>query len=399
MRLPRVFFDRNGLLGSESDLLGKFNYDFESPFGFVSLSCAQKTTDTMKRFRFFRPLRRAVLLTLLTACEGLFPSRDAGMLNIHFAGMPAATRAAVEIPDSSLFLLTVLDDKGQAVYDGTFGNCPDPLEVEPGIYHVSVRSAEFSRPKFDEPVFGDEQVAVVSSGSTVDVALVCTQVNSGIRLKISSDFLVNYPRGLFFVSSEDGRLQYAYREQRIAYFRPGKVDIELENDGDRDILYSRDLDPREILTVAISAPGGAPSTNGHITVEVDTTRNWTGDEFILGSGGGASADGSDIDHAMDVTTARGKTGAEGVWVYGYIVGCASPFLGTTSETNLAIAGRTSVTSKNACLSVELKKGTLRDDLNVVTNPSNMGRKVFLKGDIITYYSIPGVKNITDYRLQ
>lgn len=352
----------------------------------------------MKRFRFFRPLRRAVLLTLLTACEGLFPSRDAGMLNIHFAGMPAATRAAVEIPDSSLFLLTVLDDKGQAVYDGTFGNCPDPLEVEPGIYHVSVRSAEFSRPKFDEPVFGDEQVAVVSSGSTVDVALVCTQVNSGIRLKISSDFLVNYPRGLFFVSSEDGRLQYAYREQRIAYFRPGKVDIELENDGERDVLYSRDLEPREILTVAVSAPGGASSSSGRITVEVDTTRNWTGDEFVIG-GGGSSADGRDIDHAMDVTTARGKTGAKGVWVYGYIVGCASPFLGTTSETNLAIAGRTSVNSKNACLSVELKKGALRDDLNVVSNPSNMGRKVFLKGDIISYYSIPGVKNITEYQLR
>ena len=356
----------------------------------------------MKPFHLFAPLCRALPLLLLppvlTACEGLFSSHDAGRINIHFAGMPVATRAAVEIPDSSRFLLSVLDEKGHAVYEGTFGDCPDPLEVDPGVYNVSVRSAEFTRPKFDEPIFGDEQVAVVSSGSTVDVALVCTQVNSGIRLKISSDFLTNYPRGLFFVSSEDGRLQYAYREQRIAYFRPGKVDIELENDGDRDVIYSRDLEPREILTVAVSAPGGASSSSGRITVEVDTTRNWTGDEFVLG-GGGSSANGSDIDHAMDVTTAREKTGATGVWVYGYIVGCASPFLGTTSETNLAIAGRTTVTSKNACLSVELKKGTLRDDLNLVSNPSNKGRKVFLKGDIITYYGIPGVKNITDYRLQ
>lgn len=356
----------------------------------------------MKHFRFLCPVRRAFLLiflpAVLSACEGFFLSRDAGRINIHFAGMPVATRAAVELPDSSRFLLSVLDDAGHAVYEGTFGDCPDPLEVDPGIYHVSVRSAEFTRPKFDEPVFGDEQIAVVSSGSTVDVALVCTQVNSGIRLNISSDFLENYPRGLFFVSSEDGRLQYAYREQRIAYFNPGTVEIQLENDGERDVLYARDLEPREILTVAISAPGSAPSTNGSITVEVDTTRNWTGDEFVLG-GGGSSANGSDIDHAMDVTTAREKTGATGVWVYGYIVGCASPFLGTTSETNLAIAGRTTVTSKNACLSVELKKGTLRDDLNLVSNPSNKGRKVFLKGDIITYYGIPGVKNITDYRLQ
>ena len=345
-----------------------------------------------------RPALAALLLPFLFSCENLFPPHGSGNLNIHFAGIPAATRAAVELPDSSRFLLTVLDDGGKTIYDGTFGDCPDPLEVDPGIYHVTVRSADFTRPKFDAPVFGDEQVAVVSSGSTVDVALVCTQVNSGIRLHISSDFLDNYPRGLFFVRSEDGRLQYAYRESRIAYFNPGAVSVELENDGETDVLYSRNLEPREILTVAVSAPGGSPTTNGHITVEVDTTRNWTGDEFILGSGG-ASATGADIDHAMDVTTARGKTGATGVWVYGYIVGCASPFLGTTSETNLAIAGRTSVTGKNACLSVELKKGSLRDDLNIVSNPSNMGRKVFLKGDITTYYGIPGVKNITDYRLQ
>lgn len=354
----------------------------------------------MRRSLHFRPLLPASFLFIMfmCACEGLLPSHEAGRLNIHFAGMPVATRGTVEIPDSSRFLLTVLDEKGHAAYDGTFGDCPDPLEVEPGVYHVTVRSAEFSRPKFDEPVFGDEQVAIVSSGSTVNVDLVCTQVNSGIRLNISPDFLVNYPRGLFFVSSEDGRLQYAYREQRIAYFRPGRVEIQLENDGDKDVLYARDLEPREILTVAVSAPGNAPSSGGSISVEVDTTRNWTGDEFILGAGG-VYADGSDIDHAMDVTTARGKTGQNGVWVYGYIVGCTSPFLGTTSETNLAIAGRTTVTSKNACLSVELKKGDLRDDLNVVSNPSNMGRKVFLKGDLTTYYSIPGIKNITDYRLQ
>lgn len=101
---------------------------------------------------------------------------------------------------------------------------------------------------------------------------------------------------------------------------------------------------------------------------------------------------------MDVATARGKTGATGVWVYGYIVGCASPFLGSSSETNLAIAGKTTATSKASCMSVELKKGALRDALNMVKNPGNKGRKVFLKGDLATYYGMPGVKNVTEYVL-
>ena len=350
----------------------------------------------MKKLRF--SLLCLMMASLFVSCNGLLSRPDAGRLNIHFAGLPAVTRSDVTLPDSSAFLLTVIDDAGRAVYDGTFGDCPDPLEVDPGVYHVSVRSEDFSRPKFDCPVFGDEQVAVVSSGSTVDVALVCTQVNAGIRLKISSDFLTNCPRGLLFVQSADGRLQYAYKENRIAYFNPGPVDLQLENDGERSVLYSRNLEAREILTVAVAAPGDAASAGGHISVVVDTSRNWTGDEFVIGAGG-SSVTGKDPDHAMDVKTARGKTGATGVWVYGYIVGCTSPFLGLSSDTNLAIAGRTTVSSKDACLSVELKKGSLRDALNLVSHPDNKGRKVFLKGDIVTYYGIPGVKNITEYRLQ
>lgn len=98
---------------------------------------------------------------------------------------------------------------------------------------------------------------------------------------------------------------------------------------------------------------------------------------------------------MDVTTARGKTGMKEVWVYGYIIGNMSPFLAMTSETNLAIAGKASVSSKSASLSVELKKGALRDALNLVAHPENLGKKVFLKGDIETYFAIPGVKNVTE----
>ena len=51
------------------------------------------------------------------------------------------------------------------------------------------------------------------------------------------------------------------------------------------------------------------------------------------------------------------------------------------------------------MSVELKKGAMRDALNVHDNPANLCHKLFVKGDIVKYYSIPGVKNITDYVLQ
>ncbi len=42
-----------------------------------------------------------------------------------------------------------------------------------------------------------------------------------------------------------------------------------------------------------------------------------------------------------------------------------------------------------------RKDAIRDALNLVSHPSNLGRKIFVKGDIITYYGIPGVKNISE----
>lgn len=344
----------------------------------------------MKKQLFFSVALAASLL--LSSCEELFPSREPGSLVIHFASRP---QTKAELPDSSKFLLRVTASDGGTVYDGPFGMCPDPLPVDPGTYHVSVRSCAFHAPSFDTPLYGDEQEAVVSSGATVDVALLCRQVNAGIRLKIASDFLTNYPKGLFFVRSEDGRLPYAYREQRVAYFNPGEVSVVLDDDGTQSVLYTKALEAREILTVSISTPGPASSSSGKISVAVDTSRIWTGEQYVIGSGTVSDRDGRDREHAMDVTTARGKTGMKEVWVYGYIIGNMSPFLAMTSETNLAIAGKTSVSSKSASLSVELKKGALRDALNLVAHPENLGKKVFLKGDIETYFAIPGVKNVTE----
>jgi hypothetical protein len=49
--------------------------------------------------------------------------------------------------------------------------------------------------------------------------------------------------------------------------------------------------------------------------------------------------------------------------------------------------------------VQLPSGDLRDVLNLVDNPGLLGTKVYLKGDIVeAYYGIPGIKNISEYRL-
>ena len=292
------------------------------------------------------------------------------------------------VPDSSLFILEVKSSGGKTVYSGRYGDAPAVFRVAEGTYTVSIRSAEQKKPEFEAPVYGDSQLVNVLPGNTVNVTLDCTLQNCGVKLLIDESFIKYIPDGALVLKSKEGSLLYAYREQRIAYFLPGEVSLVLTRGGTDKTLITRTLSAREVLRLKVQTTEAAPESG--ISVNVDTSVNWLDDTYVIGGDGGTKV--------YDVATARGMEGASGVWVYGYIVGNISPFLAVSSQTNLAIAGKTSVTEKSACMSVELPKGALRDALNLVSYPGNLGRKLFVKGDIIKYYSIPGVKNISEWAL-
>lgn len=377
-----------------------------TPFSEEALTLAEK------RFmdRFFVSLTRAArvmvafvaVVVALSSCDNLTGGGKEGTLRIHFVRGQFATKAVTELPDTNDFRLRIMDGGGKAIFDGKFGDVPEKMIVEAGTYTISVRSAEFEKPEFSAPVYGDDQCVVVPAGGVESVDILCTQVNSGVRLKIEPNFLTSFPKGTLFLRSSEGRLMYSYSEKRIAYFRPGEVSLMMDDDGVQTDLLTRSLEPKEILTVGISAPEPSSTEGGvgQIRISIDTTRIWTGADVTIG---GDTGRGDEIDAAMDVMTARKSTGTKGVWVYGYIVGSfkstnhiqfESPY---PTATNLAISGKTSTTDNGSCLSIELKKGEMRDVLNLVDNPDNRGRKVFFKGDIVeAYYGIPGVKNVTDY---
>ena len=98
-------------------------------------------------------------------------------------------------------------------------------------------------------------------------------------------------------------------------------------------------------------------------------------------------------------------GLEDVWVTGFVVGgdltrssmsFEAPF---GSATNLAIAARSSVRDKDACMSVELPSGDVRDALNLVSNPGLVGSRVCVRGDIAaSYFGLVGIKNVSDFVL-
>lgn len=358
----------------------------------------------MKRKNLF-----LLLLPFWAACEMLgdgSASGEDGRLDVSFSeGAYDDTRADIEMPDTNDFILTVTDADGKQVYAGPYGDAPESIMVRPGSYNVRVVSCEFDRPRFSAPQFGDEQCVIVPSEGHVSVKLACSQVNSGIRLKIAPSFLTSYPDAALVLKSEGIGLPYSYRESRIAYFKPGDVSLIMSRGESDEVLMTRWMEPNEILTLKVDVAGTKDEADGGngISISVDTARVWMEDTYMIGDSGSR---GDSPEDPMGISQARSSVGSEGVWVRGYIVAgdltsSSASFEGPfKSASNLAIGPKKNVTDRNSCISVQLPSGDLRDELNLVSHPEYLGRRLILKGDIVpSYYGLVGIKNVEEYVLE
>lgn len=314
---------------------------------------------------------------------------------------PAVKSSDLLVPDTNDFILYLSDASGEYVYSGFYGDKPEKFELKPGSYTAKVISREFNVPAFDTPQFGDEVCFILEKDEEAAVEFGCTQLNSGIRLVINDSFISDYDGGVIFLTSGDGRLMYSYNEKRVAYFNPGAVSLKFLYEGTESVLFTKILDPREMLTVNLGSGGDAGNTDkAGITISVDTSRVWNEFDYSFGGDKGGS-----MEDALTVDEARGHVGDEDVWVCGYVVGgdltssgisFAAPF---RTYTNLAIAASRSIRDRDECLSVSLPVGEVRDGLNLVENPDVLGKKVFLKGNIVaSYFGLVGIKDVTEYEI-
>ena len=101
----------------------------------------------------------------------------------------------------------------------------------------------------------------------------------------------------------------------------------------------------------------------------------------------------------------------GVWVKGVIVGWADMSTEyvinantarfdapATMMTNILVAPSADVKDFTKCIGVQLPTGDVRSGLNLQSNPGNLGKEVLLKGDIMKYSGVPGLKNTSEYKL-
>ena len=149
-------------------------------------------------------------------------------------------------------------------------------------------------------------------------------MNCGIRLKIDPQFLTDFPNGVLFLKSSEGKLMYAYSEKRIAYFRPGNISLVLSDSGKERTLATYKVEAKEILTIKLEISGtSAPSVTSGIHIQLDTARVWRDDRIVIDAGGGVSGGGSnngdEKDNALNLSQAKDMIGATDDRVCGFLV--------------------------------------------------------------------------------
>ena len=348
-------------------------------------------------------------LTLFSVVSCVSPVKEAAepaTLRLRF---DASTRSSGAPSDAAFYTLDISASDGSSIFRGPWSDRPSEFKLYADIYTVSVYSSEFEDPCFDDPQFGDSKSVVLADGQVAEVQLVASQMNAGIRVLFSEKFIASYKEGAVFLRSSEGTLALGYSETRTAFFKPGPVVILLNYKGKTYTVHSMVLNAGEImclsLTVSEEMPKALSVSLLDCSVRVDTSRIWKEESLAWNGSSSGTGPVDNPGEVLSVSEARDKAGSKDVWVCGYIVGgdlssssCSfsSPF---SARTNMMIADDASCREREECMSVQLSQGDIRNALNLVDNPAMLGRKVWLRGDVVAaYYKLPGLQNLSEYRM-
>ena len=153
-----------------------------------------------------------------------------------------------------------------------------------------------------------------------------------------------------------------------------------------------------VLTYTVAANTSSSSRTGTITLEynsVSVTIN------VIQLSGNAN-DGSSVEKAYTVAEVialhkSGSAPTDPVWVVGPIAGYYKSGTGLVTDLTNAVATNLAIGTSGECIPVELPSGAIRTAINIKDNPSNLGKVVYLKGKITTYFSVAGLKSTSAYQ--
>lgn len=243
-------------------------------------------------------------------------------------------------------------------------------------------------------VAANEVAGKLASGATTGVVYIKGKVAS-----ITENYTTNFGNATFYIS-DDGTSAGQFYIYRALYLGNTKYTTgPLLAQGDDVIICGKLTKYGNFGTLeTVQNEAYLYSLNG-------STGSDTPPSFDT-EGEGTKAVPYTVADVKTVYNAGGTT--DKVYVEGYIVGSidgrayetgATIGLGNNpSNTNLVLAASPDETDINKCVPVQLPSGNVRTMLNIVDNPDNLGKHVVLYGTIEAYFSIAGVKNVTEAEL-
>ena len=313
-------------------------------------------------------------------------------------------KTEVELTD---FILRISDSSSE-ILKGRIGDLPGQLALPEGNYTVEVYSMEFSEPKFEMPFYYGQTTVEIVPGVTKEAALTCSQGNAGVRIIWSNDFSVMYSTYQAQINSNEGYLHYSSSETRTGYFLPGTVSITIMADGQTINGGAITLAAQDQVIANLQVK---EATMGDLTfnISIDYMVNERELEIIIDPDDIASLPNSETNpYTVAQAIERQGLNETGVWVTGYIVGSRSTSGNSANfvisenwrDSNVVLADNKDETASGNCISVELPSATQTSPpthprlfLNLIDNPENLHRKVIIRGNLASYFSNPGLRNV------
>ncbi len=342
------------------------------------------------------------LLAFAVACNGLkIVPEPNGLLNVTvLAEMSYGVKTRTAVTGDYKFLL--INALGDTVRNTTVGGISGtPLSLEPGGYRVIVYNRTFTVPEFEAPYYYAEKTTEIKSGDTSEVELTCLQENAGIRVQFGDRFIERYPQHAMTVTGDLGSLEYnSVTSGRWGYFSTGEVTLSLKNNDSLLGTIKRTLEKKHMYTFLVNNTEDPESiVEQSFNLSLDTTHVWVSRDWedTITTG-----DGQTKTSAYSVAQARELADdTEGIWVCGYITGSYSGSTtynpgSITADTNIALADEPGEQAADKTLSVRLDNESLKTQLSLSRNNSNLNRRVWLKGTSnAKYFGQPGLESVKE----
>jgi len=302
------------------------------------------------------------------------------------------------IPDTSDFILTVIDCNGEIIYDARYGDRPKKMAIPSGKTTFGIFSYRFTKPDFNKPLYGDVKEQEIKAGTSYTVKFDCLQLSCGVRIRCSEEFTSTYPNGVLTVRWQNGEeeseaIHYPYGESRYLHFKPGEVMIFFDKDGDgadSELLTGRILASADMLNINLSIT--PESGSGHFSITIDTLTEQYEEKYTYGTG----RDGSTVYRAIYVSDI-GRFAGDTIWMTGFVVGSYrnSKFYpgDTTATSNIGIAETADETDPEAVVPIGFTSGSKNAALR-----QYLGQRVYVAGAVETYFKRLGIKKTKEYRI-